>query len=297
MTIQPFRIACHTICLILAFSSNARSGVDVCREPDMQSRLSVEIVNFDDGTFDQNPSSIERKNTNVDLLFATGNDKYLFGAGHRYDIFSIDPLPVATNGHLHTFFLPFHLLTGDEHRSLRVAVAAALSASSNGFDHSGELGSDAFQVLAAVTWGRRSSEQFGWRYGLCADHRFGDYRVYPTASMLWQLNADWEVELGFPDSAVRYRLNDVVSSELRLMPDGNEWFVLDRTLTTGSEFVYESYRVELGFDWRFYNGFVLNASVGRQFDNHYEMMLLDLSRISLSSDPVTRIGAAVEWRF
>ena len=297
MTNQPIRIACQIFCLIVAFSSNARAGVDVCREPDMQSRLAVELVRFDDATFEQDPSTISRKETNVDLLFTAANDKYLFGAGHRYHIFDIEPLPVAFNGHVHTLFLPLHRVTGDERRKFRVAVAAALSASSNVFKNIGDFTSDAFQVLGAVTWIRQHSDTIGWRYGLCADHRFGDYRVYPTASVLWQPRPDWDVELGFPDSALRYRVSGSVSTALRVMPDGNEWFVLDRTLTSGSEFVYESYRVQLDFDWRFYNGFALNASVGRQLDNHYEMTLLDQSRITLSSDPATRVGVGIEWQF
>lgn len=263
----------------------------------MQSRVSAGLVTFGDATLDQDPSTIERQNTNVDLLVAAGNDKYLFGAGHRYNIFSIDPLPVASNGHLHTFFLPFHRVTGDDRSNFHIGAAAALSASSNGFKHSGDLGSVAFQLLGAITWSRQFSDKTGVRYGLCADHRFGEYRLYPTASLLWQPHPDWHAELGFPDAKLQYQVSDAVTSVLRVMPDGNEWFVLDRSRTTGSTFIYESYRVELAVDWKIHYAFVLNASIGRQLDNHYELNLLDQSQIKLSNDPVTRVGMSIEWQF
>lgn len=289
----------HLLCLGLALllSPSVWASVDICGEPEMYPRLSAGYTSFSDTAFDQDAATISRENTDIDLLFTAGNDKFLFGAGHRYNIFDIEPLAVASNGHLHTSFLPFHWLSRDERRSFRVSVAAAMSASSNVFTHLGEFDTDALQFLAALVWDGQLSDRVGLRYGICGDHRFGEYRVYPTASILWDPHPDWRVEMGFPESKLEYRIADGLTSVLRIAPDGNEWYVLDRSRTTASMFDYESYVVELSLDWRFTNHFALTVGVGRQFDNHYEMTLLDLSRVRLSSDPVTRIGATIEWRF
>ena len=84
---------------------------------------------------------------------------------------------------------------------------------------------------------------------------------------------------------------------IRIAPDGNEWFVLDRNLENHSQFVYEAYALEWIFEWALNESFAITASVGRQIDNRFEMTLLDRSRVRLSSDPATRVGAALEWRF
>ena len=84
---------------------------------------------------------------------------------------------------------------------------------------------------------------------------------------------------------------------MRITPDGNEWFVLDKPLINNSQFVYEAYALEWTFDWALNESFVISASVGRQFHNRFEMTFQDQSRVRLSGDPVTRVGAALEWRF
>ena len=60
-----------------------------------------------------------------------------------------------------------------------------------------------------------------------------------------------------------------------------------------SQFIYQAY----AFDWALYESFAIAGSIGRQFHNRFEMTSLDQSRVRLSGDPVTRVGAALEWRF
>ena len=64
-----------------------------------------------------------------------------------------------------------------------------------------------------------------------------------------------------------------------------------------SRFVYEAYPFEWVFNWQAHKDLMITASVGRQFHNRFEMTLLDKSRVRISSQPVTRVGAALEWRF
>lgn len=297
MTTSIARACLCCLSIYLACSPAAQSSVDICSDPETYSRLSAAFVEFDDPAFDQNPVKFKQSFRDYDLLFEASDEIYLFGAGHRYNIFDIDSLPVATNGHLHTSFFPFHVKSGDDKRTFRFSAALALSASSNLYKNLDEIDSDAIQILAALVWGRRLSERMSVHYGICGDHRFGEYEVYPVVSLLWQPHPDWTVAPGFPDSQLRYHISDALATDIRIFPDGNEWYVLDSSLTTRSKFVYESYAVEWSLDWKFLDDFTLSASVGRQLDNHYEMTLLDQSRVQLSSDPVTRVSVAVEWRF
>jgi hypothetical protein len=255
------------------------------------------LSSLGDSAIDQPTATIGLENRNVDLQFKTSGDKLLFGIGHRYSIFDIEPLQPATNGHLHTYFLPLHILSGNDDRGFRISIAPAWSLSSNVGDEFNDYKDDAFQLLAALIWGRRISDRTSLRFGLCGDHRFGGYQIYPAVAMEWQFHPDWNLQLGFPNSELSYQLSAPWSSKLRVGPDGNEWFVLDRSLTIQSQFVYEAWAIEWLFDWQFHDDFTVSASIGRQIRNEFEMTLLDQSRVRFSGDSVTRIGAALEWRF
>ena len=292
-----YRIGPAIACLSLAVASPAAASVDICSDPKPHSRLAVEYVAFDDSSFDDVAATTDLAYQNFDLLLAPGNENLLFGIGYRYSIFDIESLPAATNGHLHTLFLPLHILAGNNDNKFRFSIAAASSASSNVFKEPGKYPGDVFQVLAAAVWTRHLSEQLGVQFGICGDHRFGEFEVYPTASLLWQPNANWHLQLGFPDSTLSYRFSDWFSSSLHIGPDGHEWYVEDSSRTFDSDFVYEAYLAELTFDWTFTKDFTLSAGIGRQFDNQYEFVLQDRSAVRLTSEPVTRISAAVEWRF
>jgi len=284
------------VCLCFTSLSDVLASVDICQDPTTYSKLSVAFTNHSDSTFDNGAGTVGQENNNFDLMFTTDDDDLLFGAGHRYSIFDVDPLQPETNGHVHTFFLPLHKLTGNDDRNFRASIAPALSASSNVFDNR-KITSDAVQLLAALVWGRRLSDRMSLRYGICGDHRFGDYQIYPLISVQWQLHPDWNVQLGFPASQLTYQISKRFRSMIRITPDGNEWYVLDKSLVNHSQFIYESYALEWTFDWELRESLMITASVGRQLHNRFEMTLLDQSRVRLSSDSVSRVGAALEWRF
>jgi len=288
-------LAC--LCLYLAGLADVLASIDICQDPVTYSHLSLAFDNHGDSTIDQAPGTIDQENLKFDLLVKTAGDKLLFGAGHRYAIFDVEGLQPATNGHLHTFFLPLHKLTGNDRRSFRLSIAPVLSASSNVFNKLDKYSADALQVLAALVWGRRLSDRVSLRYGICGDHRFGDYQVYPLISVRWQPRPDWNVQLGFPTSQLSYQVSARATSTIRVSPDGNEWFVLDKSRANQSRLIYEAYALEWAFAWELRESFTITASVGRQLHNRFEMTLLDESRVRLSGDPVTRVGAALEWRF
>jgi hypothetical protein len=284
-------------CLVCATHSVAVAAVSVCADPAERSSLSLAFAEHGKSAIDPGPGDTNQKNHELDLIFRGSSSKAFVGAGHNYTVLDINGIVPETNGHLHTTFFVLHMLKTFDGGELRISIAPTLSASSNAMRNLDEYAGDAFQLLGAVVWRQHISEQWSWRFGLCGDHRFGDYQLYPLISAHWRPNADWMIQLGFPTSQLRYQVSTRLASRLRIMPDGNEWFVLDAGLTNSSQFIYEAYALEWIFDWQVHEKFSLSASIGRQLDSHYEMTLLDGTRARLQSDSVTRIGASLEWRF
>jgi hypothetical protein len=141
------------------------------------------------------------------------------------------------------------------------------------------------------------SDRLELYYGVCGDHRFGDYQVYPVINVGWQVHPDWLLEIGFPMSQLIHKVSDSLTSLLRIAPNGNEWYVKDKSLAKHSQLIYEAYLLELAFNWWAHKNFMLTASIGREFDSRYEMTLLNDNRVRLSSDPATRVGIALAWYF
>ena len=284
------------MCLFLSCSSRSVASVDTCQQPTVASHLSIAHYDQDRSFIDGGNATIEQRNLDSELLFRL-SDRLMLGIGHQYTILNVGLIEPQTNGYLHTIFLPMHRSIRSDRGSFRLSIAPALSASSNAVSDPGSYNSDALQLMAALVWSRQISVQTSLRYGICGDHRFGRYTIYPSIGIDWQPRADWMIELGFPSSQIRYQLSKSLTSSLRIAPDGNEWYVRDRALERQSQLIYESLLLEWTISWKAHKQFVISASVGRQFHNRYEMTLMDDSRVRIHSDPVTRIGAALEWHF
>ena len=284
------------MCVSLSCVSASFASGDVCRPPAAYSHLAIAYYDHEKSAFERNMGEANQENYNFDLQFKL-SDKWAVGAGHRYRILHVDPLELQTNGHLHTFFLPLHRQSQSNRKSFRFSIAPAMSASSNVMKNPDEYESDAFQILAALIWSRRLSESVSLRYGVCGDHRFGGYKIYPSASVELQPDARWTIELGFPTSQLSYRISKRLTSLLQIAPDGNEWHVKDRSLEKRSRVFYEAWMIEWAVNWQARKHFVISASVGRQLQNRFEMTLQDESRVRLRGDPATRMGAALVWRF
>jgi len=287
-------LACIFLCLFSV--SNSFANVDICQEPAADSHLSIAIYQHDKSSFERDLGETRQEGYDFDLQFGSTN-KWTFGVGHHYRFLNVDRPELQTNGHLHTFFLPVHRLSKGDGKSFRISFAPALSASSNVMKDPGEYGADALQLLAALVWSRQLSDNVDIHYGLCGDHRFGSYQVYPLVSVDWQPHPDWKIELGFPASQLSYQVSKRLVSLLRISPDGNEWYVRDESLEKQSQLVYEAYTLKWAFNWQAHERVTLTASVGIQFHNRYEMTLLNDSRVRLSSESVARAGAALAWRF
>ncbi len=288
------------LCALLPCVANALPGidtnVDICGQPATFPYVSAGYVADEKQDIDGGLGEVEQVNTAFDLMLRP-DDRWSFGVGHRYAILKVDPLEAETNGHLHTLFFPLHWQSRSESGSFRASIAPAISTSSNILKDPGQYSADALQFLAALEWAQSLATAVNLRYGICGDHRFGNYRIYPLVSVDWQPNSDWAIEVGFPTLQARYRISSRFSSSVRFTPDGNEWHVADKSLENESRLVYEAYLLEWTLSWQASRSLALTASVGRQYQNRYEMTLRDGSQVQLSSEPSTRIGAALLWRF
>ena len=287
-------IGCVGLCLPCI--SNSSNSVDICQEPTAESHLSIAYYDKKETSFERSLGETNQEIYKTDLSFKL-NDNWIFGVGHRSTILNVDRLELQTNGYLHSFFLPVHRISLSGNKKFRFSIAPALSASSSVTSDPDEYTADALQLLAALVWNWRISDGLGLGYGVCGDHRFGKYHVYPVISIYWRPHPDWDIEVGFPTSKVSHQITRNLTSLLRIMPNGNEWYVKDKSLTKHSQLVYEAYLLEWAFSWRAHRRFVLTASVGREFRSLYEMTLLNEIRVRLSSDSATRVGVAVKWIF
>jgi len=296
MNAQLVRTCLSCVSLCLPCISHSSTNVDICQEPTAESRVAIAYYDQEQSMLEGNSGETNLELYGTDLLFRS-NDTWSFGFGHRSMILNVDGLELQTNGYLHTFFLPAHRLSQSDNGGFRFSVAPALSASSNVTSDPDEISVDAMQVLAAAIWNKQMSDRIALYYGVCGDHRFGDYRVYPVINVAWQIHPDWRLEIGFPTSQLIYKVSESISSVLRIAPNGNEWYVKNKSLTKHSQLVYEAYLLEWALNWRAHKNLMLTASVGRELDSQYEMTLLNDNRVRLSSDSATRVGMALAWYF
>ena len=281
---------------MLLLPAIALAGVDVCDQPDEYSRLSLGYFQQDDSGFDENPGRLGREDRFADLQYKA-NDRWSVGIRHRYAILDVEPGELQTNGHLHTLSFPAHRRSGSDEKGFRFSIAPTLSASSNVMKDPGEFTADTFQLLAAALWNRQLSSGADLRYGLCADHRFGEYAIYPSITLAWRPHPHWLIELGFPMTRMSYQVSSGVTTSLRIAPDGNEWHVKSRDLERQSQLVHEALQLRWAFDWQASEHIGLSVAIARLFRSRYNVTLVDDTRAGLDLDTATRVGAAVEWRF
>ena len=281
---------------MLLLPSIVLADIDVCQQPGDYSSLSLAWYQQDRSALDANAGEISRKDQLADLQYKV-SDTWSIGIRHRYVILDVEPAELQTNGHLHTLSFPVHRRGGSDEKGFRFSIAPTLSASSNVMKDPGEFTADTFQLLAAAIWNRQLASGADLSYGICADHRFGEYAIYPSIMLAWRPRQHWLIELGFPVTRLSYRVSPKMTTSLRIAPDGNEWQVKSRDLERQSQLVHEALQLRLALDWQAGERIGLRVEIAQLFRSRYDVVLADDTRAELALDTATRIGAAVEWRF
>jgi hypothetical protein len=282
--------------LVLACPAAAWASPTVCEAPEPYSFASLSFVHHERAALGAGNSYTDQETRDFALGFADRSGAFTWGIAHRYEIVGFSGIEPQTNGHLHTTWLPLHWRFAAP-RTWRISVAPALSASSNVYGEPREWDGKTFTLLAAAVATTRLSRRSSVRYGLCGDHRFGDYTLYPAAAFLWHPDARWRLELGFPVTSVRFEPSQRLRSTLAVAPDGNAWQVADRELAASSRLVYEAIALEWTTEWRVLPTLALSVSLGRQLDNRYELTLADGARVALDGAPAGRLGFGIRWIF
>lgn len=277
----------------LLFAGPAGAGAAVCADPAARSYAAGEFTRHGRSALRERPGATEQENQDLDVLVASPTRAFSYGFGHRYMIFDFSAIEPQTNAHLHTSFVPLHWQRGN----LRLSAAPALSASSNVMGHPQEYESETLQLLFAAVAAKEIDERLAFVYGLCGDHRFGEYRVYPVAGVEWRPHPEWTVELGFPETRIAWTVTNALGTSLQVAPDGNEWRVENRDFSAESDFVYEAVALEWVTEWSPGSRLTVALSLGRQLRNRYEMTLANGQRVSVSGAPADRVGVGLRWRF
>lgn len=290
------RWTCIAALPLLISSPAAQASASVCGSPAESSEVSAGFVRQEEATLEPPPGTTREEHRIFDVFLKPASGLWSFGFGHRYAILNFDDVTPQTNAHLHTAYFPMHRIREGDHTSFRASVAPALSASSNIIGHPQEYRSETLQFLFAVAWHRQFA---GWtlRYGICGDHRFGEYRVYPSIGTVWQPHPDWTLDVGFPDTLLTYRFNRRLSSDIGISPAGNDWHVADRSMSEESRLVYEGYVIDWQLQWDAMPALSISAGLGATMDSRYELTLMDGERIRVSADPVLGINAGLRWKF
>lgn len=274
-------------------SAPAHAGVDVCGEPETRSFVAGAFAWHERSALRERTGATNQENQDLDVLVASPSKPFSYGFGHRYMIFYFSGIEPQTNAHLHTSFVPLHW----RRDGLRLSAAVALSASSNVMGHPQEYESEPLQLLFGIVARKETGRQLAIDYGLCGDHRFGEYTVYPVAAIDWRPHPDWQLELGFPKTRVAYAIAEQLTSSIQVAPEGNEWHVKNRDFSAESHFVYEAIALEWITEWKPVSRLTLAVSLGRQLRNRYEMTLANGERALVSGEPADRVGLEVRWRF
>lgn len=279
----------------LPLQAEAESAYAVCKEPGGATAVRAGFAAYDQAAPEGFGGGIDRENWLLDVEVDAGT-RWRTGGAYRGTLLDEQSIGLQTNGYLHSFYFLLHRLRSAE-QPLRVSIAPALSASSNVASDLDEVEGDALQLSFAAVWRFPAGDALAWRAGVCADHRFGRYRLYPVVAADWRPHPDWQVSAGFPDTSISYRPAAAISTTLAAYPNGNEWFVKDKSLTQSSLLEYRAWALDLAVEWRPTERLGLKGILGQDFDAEYRADLQDGSRVTLATGSTARVGVSVSWTF
>lgn len=283
--------------IIAAAPITARDGLPW--EPETPSQVSGDYRALDVSDFDQPPdSSLD----GVRTVFNTGyqwQNGLMSAIGHSYDGMDFE-LPAnmvpPTNGDVHTL----HLTTGWHGPwaggTLSLALAPAISASSNAFNTPEEWSSEMLQVWGSVLYTHPFGEEgngINWVAGLAHDYRFGEDRVYPLLGLRWT-GARTRLQLVYPDLLLEQDFGSGWTVAFSTSPDGNRWRVYDSDHQNSEDLVREGWLSELRLHKR-WQRLDIAISAGYQWHQRWIYRTAGGAETALSSDDTPTLGLHFRW--
>ena len=226
-----------------------------------------------------------------------GGKPWVLGLGHQYSALDIDTATASSaraNGDLHTLHLALDWRRSLGPGELHLALAPAVSTSSNGLKNPDQLDSDALQLWCAAIYRWPGAAQGEWVAGLASDTRFGNQRLYPVLGLQWW-DSHTTLRAAYPDLLLTRRLGERWSASMSISPDGNYWQAYDRELENGDEFRREAWQAGLGLDYGLPAGFRLGLRIGYFWDQAWRFRRLDGGWARLDSDNSAYVGVQLGW--
>lgn len=241
--------------------------------------------------------SVEGVRTNLAAQWA-GGGAWVLAIGHEYNALDIDAPPPAspqTNGDLHTFHGAVAWRTELPAGRLRLALATAVSASSNAFKHPDHLDGNALQLWGAAGYAL-PAKTGEWVVGAAYDHRFGAARGYPVVGWQWQGDAT-RVRLVYPDLLLQRQFGTRWTLGLITSPDGNEWQAYDRDLGHHDDFRREAWQSELRLTRSLGRHLGVAVSAGYLWHQHWQFASVDGRTGRVDSEDSYYLGLHLGWHF
>ena len=280
----------------MLWCASVNAGVNICSSDFNGLHSQAFFSKTGNASINNFPGDVSQQRVGLDLvgpLPASETRTSYFGAGHRYTIFDIDGVATQTNGHVHTFYLPYFHAQQADRGVMHFSVAPAISASSNIIKTRNNWRHETFQLLG----GFRFISENNWYAGGCADYRFGEFKIYPVLGWRFDATERWQLDLGLPDSTARYRVHDTMQLNIALGPDGNEWEVADEMAISRLQFGYQAYLLAFFLDWQPSRRMSVSFGVARRFAQKLELILFNGQRVQLDVADSNEFSLQLRWVF
>ena len=251
-------------------------------------------ASFETGVSGTTTGTLENQLAAGGLRFVIGEIDFDAGLDYQYTRYEYEGLD-SRNRDLHRIQFPVSFVWRDSDREVQGFVAPGISTSSNVLRNPlDRLTSDDFHVAGRIEVAKQRGQAGSWMAGLAYDRAFGKPRLYPRFGLAWTTPNGLEVDLVFPEPAVRYQVSERQRLTATLFPAGHQWHVVTDDL--GDEFAYrfEALRSELAWSYRFWRNFSVDLSLGYEFSRRHR--LEDAAGDVIAADAVDELMVSIGIR-
>ncbi len=219
-------------------------------------------------------------------------------AQHSYDAIGFD-LPATskppTTGDLHTLNLGVGWRGAGAGGTLSLALAPAISVSSNAMKKPGQWRREMLQLWGSALY-TRPLGKVDWLAGVAHDQRFGDARYYPLLGVRWT-GGRTRLRLTYPDLLLEREWGAGWAAILTTTPDGGLWRIYDQDLDDGTDLVREGWQSELQLRKRWRQRLETTLSLGYLWHQRWAFRRQDGERVRLDSENTPTVGVHFRWLF
>ena len=235
--------------------------------------------------------------SSVWLLSSEPSYSMALGVEFEYTAMDFDSINPMTNGHLHTWSLPLSWQMNHNQHAVFYNITPAISVSSNVLRNPDLADRQSLQLNATVIYRRDLLPEQQWLAGIAADHRFGEFRVYPVAGFVWRAEDDWVIQLAFPDSFIQKALNKRLKLELYAGPRGNQWHVYSKDKSRKSNLGYQSVVAGVSTTWQLPPLFEVKLNLERSTAREIGLTLDDNSALNSTVEAATAVMLSTSMTF